>query len=111
VWAQVGGDDPTAKRVAGGKDPIEAAHLRLWQGEQGGEASDQLEGFEDKGANPALPGALQAELDAAILALDQTVLGDRGPGEVATKALERGAVVCRDMDIGVQLESGVAPRT
>jgi len=34
-----------------------------------------------------------------------------GSGEIATEALEPGAVVGGDMDLGVELESGVAPRT
>ena len=71
----------------------------------------QRPGLEDEGANPTLPGSLQAELDAAIFPFDQAVFGDRGPGEVAAEALESGAIVCRNMDLGVQLESGVAPRT
>ena len=41
------GDGVLPKKVVGGKDAVEAGHVDPWFRHQGGEAGDEVQGFED----------------------------------------------------------------
>ena len=121
VWAQVGWGRPDREAGGGRQRPHRSgasSPVATGSGPRG-EPRSGARGRSSRSKTRARTPPFQVRFKRSSMRpssrLNQAVLGGHsrwvGPGDVATKALERGAVVCRDMDIGVQLESGVAPRT
>ena len=69
-----------------------AHQVESWGRDEGAEACEQVERFEVDGGGAVLPRPLEAVADAAVLQQLQAVLGDGGPGQVATEALYLGVV-------------------
>jgi len=69
------------------------------------EAGDKCVGLEDDSLDPTLPGTLEPEHQLAVAAALQPVLRYRWASQVAAEALEPLAVVRRDVDLRVELES------
>ncbi|MDX2055060.1 MAG: hypothetical protein SFV15_21840 [Polyangiaceae bacterium] len=73
----------------------------------GDEASDEVLALEEHGASAVFPDGLERELEAAIGALFETVLGHGGPGDVTAEALELAAVAAVDALFGKEADAGM----
>ena len=102
------GDHLGAPRcVRGENSPIDHP-VRPRRGNEGDEALDELGRREDEGRGAVTPDALEADLDAAVLAALETVLRERGAEDVPAQPLEAGAVGRLEAHAGVQAGPGEA---
>lgn len=99
------GGDGLAPGGPGREDAVVAEGVPAGARDEGGEAGEEGDWLEDEGPGAVGPGSGERELDPAVGAERDAVIGDRGAEEVAAQALEVGAVVAGDAGVGVKVEA------
>ncbi len=91
----LGEHDARAPAGMGGEDPVVQQKIDARARDQGGELLEELQGLEEQVAGAVGPGGLQRQPDAAVAGEPESVLGHRGPEEVAAELLEWAAELSR----------------